>query len=157
MDTSVGRLVLQDGLAAALAAGGNDATVLVRPEQLEVRARSASSGSGGIPAKVVDRAFFGHDAVLHVVPDRGDSRDSGGKPLLVRVIGPTAAKLGSEVLLTVRGPVMAWPSRPGDPPRDRADATATAGEPAVGLTASEAAAAASPAGDGPGDRLVGRR
>ena len=94
VDTSLGRLVLQDGLAAALAAGGNEATVLVRPEQLEVRARTTAPASGAIPAKVVERAFFGHDAVLHVVPDRGDPGEAGRRPLLVRVVGPTAAQPG---------------------------------------------------------------
>jgi iron(III) transport system ATP-binding protein len=149
VDTSLGRLVLQDGLSAALQSGGPEATVLVRPEQLEVRARSDAPASGGIPGRVVDRAFFGHDAVLHVLTDRGDPKDGGKRPLLVRVTGPTAAKAGAEVLLTVRGPVMAWPAVRGK------DASA------IGGVASQSPAAGTATGSGtspdaPGSHLVGR-
>ena len=157
VDTSLGRLVLQDGLAAALAAGGNEATVLVRPEQLEVRARTTAPASGAIPAKVVERAFFGHDAVLHVVPDRGDPGEAGRRPLLVRVVGPTAAQPGAEVLLTVTGPVMAWPSHRGDTEKGGPDAGATTGEAAVGPNPTgKLRGDADPAMDASGDRLVGR-
>ncbi len=107
--TALGRLVLQDGLAAAWPGPGRAAMVLVRPEQLELRTRSAVPAGGGIPARVVDRAFFGHDAVLRVMPAvLGDAA-----PLLVRVTGHRAPAPGADVLLTVRAPVMAWPAPDG--------------------------------------------
>jgi iron(III) transport system ATP-binding protein len=102
--TVLGRLVLQDGLVDSWPEGRIELTVLVRPEQLEVRSRSAAPASGGIAARVMDLAYFGHDSVMHVLPERADA-----VPLLVRVTGSTAPKPGSEILLTVRGPVMAWP------------------------------------------------
>jgi hypothetical protein len=55
---------------------------------------------------VIDRAFFGHDAVLRVVATGLADRE----PLLVRVTGPGAPAPGTDVLLTVRAPVMAWPA-----------------------------------------------
>jgi iron(III) transport system ATP-binding protein len=115
--TSLGRLVLQDGVVAGWGGSGAQATVLVRPEQLEARTRSAVPAGGGIPARVTDRAFFGHDAVLHVaVTAAGD-----GAPLLVRVTGPGAPAPGAEILLTVRGPVMAWPTATDDQARTGSD------------------------------------
>jgi len=104
--TALGRLVLQDGIGASWPGRERAAVVLVRPEQLEVRTRSAVPAGGGIPARVIDRAFFGHDAVLRVVPAALADRD----PLLVRVTGPGAPAPGTDVLLTVRAPVMAWPA-----------------------------------------------
>ena len=107
--TALGRLVLQDGIAVTWPAADPAAVVLVRPEQLEVRTRSAVAAGGGIAARVIDRAYFGHDAVLRVEVGALADRE----PLLVRVTGPGAPAAGTDVLLTVRAPVMAWPA--GEP------------------------------------------
>jgi iron(III) transport system ATP-binding protein len=112
--TVLGRLVLQDSVVASWPTPGGAAVVLVRPEQLEVRTRTAVPAGGGIAAHVIDRAFFGHDAVLRVLPAAFAASDS----LLVRVTGHGAPAPGTDVLLTVRAPVMAWPA-----PSERADAT----------------------------------
>jgi iron(III) transport system ATP-binding protein len=120
--TALGPLVLQDQVSAAWPGTGPAAIVLVRPEQLEVRSRTGVPAAGAIAARVVDRAFFGHDAVLRVEP----SALAGQEPLLVRVTGPGAPLPGSEVLLTVRAPVMAWPA--SGPPQ---------GAPEPGLTDEE--------------------
>ena len=84
--TALGRLVLQDEVSAGWPGSDPAAVVLVRPEQLEVRSRTAVPAGGGIAARVVDRAFFGHDAVLRVVPSSWPT----ASPLLVRVTGPGA-------------------------------------------------------------------
>jgi iron(III) transport system ATP-binding protein len=104
--TSLGRLVLQDRVRASWPTPRRSALVLVRPEQIEVRSRSAVPAGGGIAARVTDRAFFGHDAVLRVVPVSAGDRD----PLLARVNGHGAPSPGTDVLLTIRPPVMAWPA-----------------------------------------------
>jgi iron(III) transport system ATP-binding protein len=105
--TPLGRLVLQDGIVASWPGPGAAAVVLVRPEQFEVwTTLTAVPSGGGIPARVIDRAFFGHDAVLRVVATGLADRE----PLLVRVTGPGAPAPGTDVLLTVRAPVMAWPA-----------------------------------------------
>jgi iron(III) transport system ATP-binding protein len=110
--TSLGRLVVRPGPDATEASDNRDVTVLVRPEQIELRAPSAAPASGGVPGLVTDRAYFGHDALLHVSLERSD----GGRPedhqLLVRVTGIAPPDPGSRVLLTVRGPVTAWPTDP---------------------------------------------
>jgi iron(III) transport system ATP-binding protein len=109
--TALGRLVLQERVTAAWSGPDRAAVVLVRPEQIEVRTRSAVPTGGGIAATVTDRAFFGHDAVLRVVP----AVAVDGNALLARVNGHGAPTPGSDVLLTIRPPVMAWPApaRPG--------------------------------------------
>jgi iron(III) transport system ATP-binding protein len=104
--TALGRLVLQDVVTASWPGPCREAVVLLRPEQIEVRSRSAVATGGGIPALVCDRAFFGHDALLRVRPTVLSDRD----PLLVRVTGHGSPAPGAEVLLTVRPPVMAWPA-----------------------------------------------
>jgi iron(III) transport system ATP-binding protein len=106
VDTTLGRLVLIDGLSSTWDGKPDELTVLIRPEQFELRARSAAPASGGVPARVVDCAYFGHDTVLHVQPERPGAE---GLSLLVRVTGVSAPSPGAEVLMTVRGPVMAWP------------------------------------------------
>ncbi|HLI54497.1 MAG TPA: ABC transporter ATP-binding protein [Acidimicrobiales bacterium] len=111
VDTALGRLVLLDGAASAWGAPPQELVVLVRPEQLELRSRSAAPASGGIPARVVGASYFGHDAVLQVAPER---QEQGGAPLLARVTGVAPPPLGAEVLVTVRGPVMAWPAPAGE-------------------------------------------
>lgn len=99
VSTGLGRLVLQDG--ANRGGIGSTMTVLVRPEQIEARTRNAVPAGGGISAHVEERAFFGHDAVLRVTTAKGDQ-------LLVRITGPGAPPPDTDVLLTVRGQVMAW-------------------------------------------------
>lgn len=106
VDTALGRFVLIEGLSSTWGGKPEHLTVLIRPEQFELRARSAAPASGGVPGRVVDCAYFGHDAVLHVRPERPGSE---GLALLVRVTGVAAPLPGAEVLMTVRGPVMAWP------------------------------------------------
>ena len=94
--TALGRLALQRDVGDRWSGA---AVVLVRPEQIELR-----QGGAGLPARVLDRAYFGHDAVLQVVPE------VLGEPLLVRVTGPGAPPPGADVMMTVLAPVMAWPA-----------------------------------------------
>ncbi len=151
--TALGRLVLQDEVSAAWPGSDPAAVVLVRPEQLEVRSRTAVPAGGGIAARVVDRAFFGHDAILRVVPSVLADRE----PLLVRVTGPGAPLPGTDVLLTVRAPVMAWPA--SNPPRGGAgpataaaavDTDAYSASPAAGPQISSSASGAAPHPSGGG-------
>ena len=102
--TSLGRLVLRNDAELQDGSESRAVTVLVRPEQIELRARSAAPASGGVPGTVTDRAYFGHDAILRIQLDKGD------EPLLVRVTGIAPPNPGANVLMTVRGPVTAWPA-----------------------------------------------
>ncbi|HEX4865086.1 MAG TPA: TOBE domain-containing protein, partial [Acidimicrobiales bacterium] len=110
VSTCLGRLVLQEGASSGWGSPGVEATVLVRPEQIEARTRNAVPAGGGIPAHVDERSFFGHDAVLRV---HTVGRDQAAG-LLVRGTGPGAPAPGTDVLLVVRGQVMAWPASARD-------------------------------------------
>jgi iron(III) transport system ATP-binding protein len=110
--TSLGRLVLRPRPDVTDGFDNSEVTVLVRPEQIEVRARSAAPASGGVPGLVTDRAYFGHDALLYVSLERSDGARPEDRQLLVRVTGIAPPDPGSRVLLTVRGPVTAWPTDP---------------------------------------------
>jgi iron(III) transport system ATP-binding protein len=98
------------GVAGVGVAGGA-AVALVRPEQIEVVAGDCGGSDGdggtrdgGLRGRVLERAYFGHDAMLRV--DAGD----GIGPLLVRVAGQVPCEPGAEVTLVARGPVTAWPA-----------------------------------------------
>ena len=79
------------------------ATVLIRPEQVELAADGAADG--GVAARVTGYGYHGHDAVITVQPDQ----DPAVPPLIVRTLGGGALPLGAPVMLRARGPVLAWP------------------------------------------------
>ena len=59
----------------------------------------------GLPGRVTSYGYHGHDAVLHVQPDRAPD----DRTLVVRIIGGPHLPVGSPVTLRARGPVFAWP------------------------------------------------
>ena len=79
---------------------GGAATVLVRPEQVEVLAEP----DGTVVATVARRDFFGHDALLAL-------RLDSGAQVTARVFDADAGAIlpGRRVGLRVRGPVRAYP------------------------------------------------
>ncbi len=78
-------------------------TVLVRPEQIDLR---PPAGSEGLDGRVLRAGYHGHDAVLHlqIGPDGAE------RPLLARTLGDARLSPGSAVKLGVRGPVLVWPA-----------------------------------------------
>ena len=99
-----------------LAGGANlepgQVTVLVRPEQLEVRERAGANGNGagepvesGVTGRVVACEYYGHDAVLRVQPGAA----TGMPEIIVRIAGGPSLPPGADVLVNARGPVLAWP------------------------------------------------
>ena len=113
--TMLGNLPL-DPAAASLGTAGQ-ITVLIRPEQIDLtpapsaaEAGSASAPDGtpaadGLPGRVTSYGYHGHDAVLHVQPDRAPD----DRTLVVRIVGGRHLPVGSPVTLRARGPVYAWP------------------------------------------------
>jgi iron(III) transport system ATP-binding protein len=85
-----------------LAAARQPVTVLIRPEQVEV---SEDPAGPGVPGRVLDTGFHGHDAVIRVAAEATYALP----PIIARVLGDLRLRPGSEVSLTVRGPVGAWP------------------------------------------------
>jgi iron(III) transport system ATP-binding protein len=135
VDTMLGRLRIEPACLAALtagsaaparpasagsgpAAGPGPATVLVRPEQIELHTEDAPlrpalghrpdphSGSE-LYGHVVSYGYHGHDAVIHVRPEH----DSAAPTIIVRTLGGHQLLPGSPVTLRARGPVLAWPHR----------------------------------------------
>ena len=78
-------------------------TVLVRPEQIDLR---PPAGSEGLDGRVLRAGYHGHDAVLHVQI----GPDGAERPLLARTLGDARLSPGSAVKLGVRGPVLVWPA-----------------------------------------------
>jgi iron(III) transport system ATP-binding protein len=84
------------------------ATVLVRPEQVELAADGAADG--GLPARVTGYGYHGHDAVITVQPETAPpDQDRPVPPLIVRTLGGSTLPLGARVTLHAHGPVLAWP------------------------------------------------
>jgi iron(III) transport system ATP-binding protein len=77
-------------------------TVLIRPEQIAVR---AANGGPGPVGQVVRCAYHGHDTVLQV--QLGSARD--GSLVLVRTLGNATLWPGQSVGLSAHGPVLVWP------------------------------------------------
>jgi iron(III) transport system ATP-binding protein len=103
-------------MASGPAAASGPATVLIRPEQIELDSDGTSlrpaPGRGSDPhsgselyGHVVSYGYHGHDAVIHVRPEH----DSAAPTIVVRTLGGRQLPPGSLVRLRARGPVLAWP------------------------------------------------
>ena len=98
--TALGTLPLRPGPRRIT--GPTSATVLVRPEQVEIR---PGRSPHGLVASVLVAEFHGHDTVVHLRPDPA----SGLEALVARTDGDANLQPGAEVTVTARGPVLAWP------------------------------------------------
>jgi len=97
--TPLGALALRADAAGHAAGAG---TVIVRPEQLEVRARSEPERAGaGLGGRVEQCRYYGHDALLEIRPES----PADGEILLARVLGEHALPVGTAVTVAARGPV----------------------------------------------------
>jgi len=99
VDTPFGAITVRD---APHATAGKSVTVLVRPEQFEVH---ADLGEEGVPGRIASVSFHGRDALIHVAIDPS----YGSSPIIARVLGGLQVTPGSDVILSVRGPVVTWP------------------------------------------------
>jgi iron(III) transport system ATP-binding protein len=111
VDTILGRLPIEPGCLASPGSGPahGRVTVLVRPEQVELRTGEANGSPAGgadeLTGHVVAYGYHGHDAVIHVRPERG----AGAPVIVVRTVGGSQLPPGAPVTLRARGPVLAWP------------------------------------------------
>jgi len=105
-------------MAAGAGPGRGRATVLVRPEQLEVVDVAHTEAHFG---HVVYCEFFGHDLVVRVAPDR----DETAPPLVARVAGDRSLPPGLPVRVFARGSVVAWPRADPEPAEPRESAPAS--------------------------------
>jgi iron(III) transport system ATP-binding protein len=81
-------------------------SVLIRPEQIELRPQGAEGAPAG---RVIRSGYHGHDTVLHVQV----ASMNGEGPLVVRAPGNVHVAAQSAVALDVRGPVLVWPVEEG--------------------------------------------
>jgi iron(III) transport system ATP-binding protein len=97
--TSLGSLALREQTAA-----DDTGTVIVRPEQLEVRMRDGADGAeaAGLSGRIEQCRYYGHDALLQI------RADGTGTPsvLLARVHGEQALPVGTHVSVLARGQVI---------------------------------------------------
>jgi iron(III) transport system ATP-binding protein len=98
VDTLLGPLPVRSGTRAALKPG--PVTVLVRPEQIDIRAKN---GARGLAGRIVAYGYHGHDAVVQVKLEQ-----PGFPALVVRTLGGCDYPAGSPVTLKAHGPVLAW-------------------------------------------------
>jgi iron(III) transport system ATP-binding protein len=99
VDTLLGPLPVHSGTRATLEPG--PVTVLVRPEQIDIRAKN---GGRGLAGQIVALGYHGHDAVVQVKLEQ-----PGFPSLVVRTLGGCKYPPGSPVTLRAHGPVLAWP------------------------------------------------
>ncbi len=89
---------------------GCSVSVLIRPEQIELR---PGEGERGLRGEIVRSGYHGHDAVAHITIHQGH----GEQTLIVRTPGDASLSPGSQVRLLTRGPMLVWavPSTNGHP------------------------------------------
>jgi len=105
-DTPLGRLPFDP---AARPASGGPVTVLIRPEQVELRRAQDGRGGGAeragfLAGQVISCEYYGHDVVLRVRP----TGDQALPEIIVRAVGGPPLPPGSSVLLRAHGPVLGW-------------------------------------------------
>jgi iron(III) transport system ATP-binding protein len=106
VDTPLGKLAV-DHHGEPLPSGCR-VSILIRPEQIELRPAADGDGAGdehGLRGRIVGSGYHGHDAVLHVQV----AWEHGERPLIVRTLGDIGLEPGAEVELSARGPVLVWP------------------------------------------------
>ena len=113
--TALGSHALNDrGLNnGALTNGATTMSVLIRPEQIVLSRAGHVAGSSrqdsdeAVTGKVTDTHYHGHDVLVGVDV-------VGVGPVQVRLAGVEPPLSGDEVVLTVGGPVTAWPAADRD-------------------------------------------
>jgi iron(III) transport system ATP-binding protein len=110
--TALGKLELRAERPAPDASTG---TVLLRPEQLEVRTLEQSAGderdsARSLRGRVEQCRYYGHDALLHIRPDSAEGLAQAHEHtelLLARVHGEQALAVGTPVTVAAHGPATA--------------------------------------------------
>ena len=98
-ETPLGRLALR----APVTASGATGLVMLRPEQLDVRAVTGGEPHDGLGGSVELCRYYGHDALLHIRAEQ----PTGSELLLARVHGELALPVGTRVRVLAHGPVTA--------------------------------------------------
>jgi iron(III) transport system ATP-binding protein len=95
--TPLGRLALRSPVRD----NGSTGAVMLRPEQLDVRAVTDGEPGEGVGGRVELCRYYGHDALLHIRSEQ----TAGSELLLARVHGELALPVGTRVRVLAHGPV----------------------------------------------------
>ena len=98
-ETPLGTLALRSPVTG----NGSSGLVMLRPEQLDVRAVSEGEPGEGLGGRVELCRYYGHDALLHIRAEQ----DTGSELLLARVHGERALPVGTRVRVLAHGPATA--------------------------------------------------
>jgi iron(III) transport system ATP-binding protein len=96
-ETPLGTLALRSPVSA----NGTSGLVMLRPEQLDVRAVGDGEQGQGIGGRVEQCRYYGHDAILQIRAEQ----NGAGELLLARVHGERALPVGTRVQVLAHGPV----------------------------------------------------
>jgi iron(III) transport system ATP-binding protein len=97
-ETPLGRLALRPGGHDGARRSG---LVMLRPEQLDVRAAAGDEAGEGLGGRVELCRYYGHDALLQIRAEQ----PAGSELLLARVHGEKALPAGTPVRVLAHGPV----------------------------------------------------
>ncbi len=101
---SAGSAITPLGRLALRRADGHDpggaGLVMLRPEQLDVRAAADGELEEGLGGRVEQCRYYGHDALLHIRAEQ----PGGSELLLARVHGEAALPAGTRVRVVAHGP-----------------------------------------------------
>ncbi len=97
-NSSTVNCALGDLALSETATTNGEVHVMVRPEQMQV---SSSATSNSVNGEVVATKFFGHDGLVH-------ARLASAEIVIVRVQADALPVVGSQVHISVRGPVRAY-------------------------------------------------
>jgi len=97
-NASTVKCALGDLALSETASADGEVHVVVRPEQMQV---SSSATSNSVNGEVVATKFFGHDGLVH-------ARLASAEIVIVRVQADALPVVGSQVHISVRGPVRAY-------------------------------------------------
>jgi iron(III) transport system ATP-binding protein len=98
--TSLGALPVGEYMAARREA--EQVLVLIRPEQIEVR---AGTGADGFPGRIVESHYYGHDIVVIVETAQGAGSSTR---IRARLSGRPPLRVGTIVTIRATGPVKIW-------------------------------------------------
>ena len=97
--TAFGALTMRRGQGVVARSG---ASVLIRPEQIEVQ---FGPGGAGVPGEVLRADFHGSDTVIQIAP-RHEQLTS---PIVARILGNVRLAPGEAVTMRATGTVWVWP------------------------------------------------
>jgi iron(III) transport system ATP-binding protein len=103
-ETAIGRVPTR----GADAIDAEEATVMLRPEQILCHDAGLAGGEEGPRGRVLSTTFYGHDATARIALDEADHRE-----VVARAAGHLLPQPGDEVVIAVEGTALSYPAEAG--------------------------------------------